>query len=243
MPDIDQLHRDTGAQELADFKNIDNYKQWLFNLGSRDLWNDRQILPARATLRIVPLMADSINTGPLDLHAKVFSTIFRAGALALILPIDKDANGYGQRATSGAGADATNMQLLSMTATFICRAVGYAAEYIDSRAIIYAEYAINSEAGTENEARLPAHDLMWREISADATTLEERETRLAAASRPLWSSQMPERMARQWTSVKNHLWKLDEAAWMPVTNWYEARLRGDLIDIGIDRIEKIIPVP
>jgi len=229
-----------GMMAVVNLKNLDDYDQWQLTTRNEDYFLSR-ILPARATLRAVPLMADPITEEPNRDYSKLFSVVFRAGALALIAPFGENDDLERQhRAAMSAGGAGTNTRGAFETATSIGRGIGYAAENIYPRAFRYTEYAISARAGDEKEAWLPQHHEMWREISFDATALEDGETELALASRPLWSSQMPERIAKDWACVKQYLLELDQERWSPVIDWYEARLRGDELDTNLDRTKKIL---
>jgi len=87
--------------------------------------------------------------------------------------------------------------------------------------------------------RPPAHDRLWQEVSFDASAIEKGETRMEIACRTLWSTTIPKDIAQKWSNLKQHLLETDSEIWRDRVDWYDARLRGELIETDIHRAERL----
>jgi hypothetical protein len=76
-------------------------------------------------------------------------------------------------------------------------------------------------------------------ISKDAAAITKAGA-TAVALLPLWPEGEPAAVGKAWASLKAHLLAADEG-WEVWTDWYDARLRGDPVDVELETKRVILP--
>jgi hypothetical protein len=203
------------------FKGHRQVRDWL-EKQSREVM---VVLAARSALRVWPLLSHGLPTKD-----------FRKTATAIILPCsramtaslsastwsDKDvaANAFAAAAAAAASAVADD--------TFRASYASYASATIaaSSSAVAVAVAAVAAADATDAAA------YVYKAFTTDARAIENGSMSAAdLAASPLWGSgidDMPPDLRKEWQRQNRQLLALDQN-WQVWTNWYTARLRGDLL--------------
>lgn len=99
-----------------------------------------------------------------------------------------------------------------------------------------ASYAVENELAARYEHTDPKE--IFKAIYADADAILDKEI----AYLPIWLGVSPELIiSTSWENLRDALISAEDEDWGVWTDWYEAQLRGDPVDIDLERAKALIP--
>lgn len=212
---------------------------------------------ARAALRVSPEIGPALVDKAPERRRDIVLPVFRATAAAWLAAAGPSHGAENQlrdiaSAAYAAANRASSPAYAYANAAYAAHAAAYAAAAYPSFALA-AYYAAAGEASADEAtaythtadatacaAHVAADDdaaCAAAAYAADAASAADPE---ALARRPLWPGETPAWAQREWSALRDHLLAADEG-WEVWTDWYEARLRGDPVDVELETRRVIEP--
>lgn len=214
------------ARTLVEIKNKEELETWLQGRERADA----VAIAARAALRVLPQLTTILDEPAID---GLLLPVFRATAISW----SAVRSSYWKTADSANAASSASNAFI--TASDAAGAAHGAARTAGTKAAKAA--ALRAAETITIAARNKNTEDVWAGVSADATHLDEGMPAATLIARKLWPNGLPDWAADQWTSLKANLFTATTEDWGVWTDWYEARLRGDPVNIHLDRAKAKIP--
>jgi hypothetical protein len=208
-----------------DWTNIDAVEAWL----RTKTHQHNVVIAARAALRVLPLVGMPREGVEFLFRKALFLPLCQAVTAPWFAAIGGKRNGeFRYRVVPGAlAADPISA---STVMNIVEAAVGTANAAVDGP-ITSTAHSCAYVASTDEVSAAAA--------AVDAVAVKDIGTK-AVASLPLWRKDTPSRVTDMWPALKAHLHAASEG-WEVWTEWYDARLRGDPVDVELETKRVIEP--